>query len=472
MRQMYAEARESADLGGLMVAWAAVLTAGLVGVGLATEIPLGLALLFAAIYLPLVFVNFPLAVCLWIPLVFLEAIPALNLAAKATGLLLILGWVGALASGLASRSVIVRHRRLFEALALLIVWLTLSLAWAPNTGQAATAAWQWWAIGIVFAIVATSITSERLLVLAIATYVAGAVLASLVSSFAGGLTAAQDGRQSGGVGDPNFLAAALVSAIPLAFALSSVRRTPGWRALWLGAVVILTIGVVASQSRGGMAAAVGMWVAALVVLPRRRQVLALGVAALAAAALAFSLNPGSWERASSPDPGGTGRVDLWTVAWNMFADHPIQGVGVRNFGRVAPSYVREVGPLDDVDLVVKTPDREVHNSYLEFLAENGVIGLVLFLLVAAGCLRAGLRAARSFADSARPELVALAHGLFAGTVGLLVSYFFISGSVDRRLWILLALAPASLEIAHRLVDEHGSRVNVLALPDPPAPVVP
>jgi O-antigen ligase len=191
-------------------------------------------------------------------------------------------------------------------------------------------------------------------------------------------------------------------------------------------------------------------------------VIGLGLVAAAAAAIAFSLNPGSWERVTQTDPtSGTGRVDIWNVAWNVFKDHPVSGVGLNNFGRVAGDYVREVGPLEDVDLVVKAPDRSVHNSYLQFLAENGVVGLVLFAFVALGCLRAAMSAARSFAELARPELVAVAHGLFVGSVGLLASYFFISGSVARPLWILLGLCLASVEVARGLAERSplsGSRL--------------
>ena len=71
-------------------------------------------------------------------------------------------------------------------------------------------------------------------------------------------------------------------------------------------------------------------------------------------------------------------------------------------------------------------------------------------------LRAALRAARIFGELGRGDLVAVAHGVFAGTVGLLASYFFISGSVDRRLWILLGLCLALLEIANRETAGRGA----------------
>jgi O-antigen ligase len=446
-----------------LAACAGVLTGALVGLALATQIPLGLALLFAALYLPLLFVNFPVAVCLWIPVVFLEGLPTFNLAGKAAGLLLAIAWVGTLLTGSTARTVFARHRRLLEVFGVFIVWLTLSLAWAPSTGQAVTAAWQWWAVAFVFLIMATSIRREQTLVLAVGMYVVGAALSVLAAAATGGLTSGA--RLEGFVASPNFLASALFSAVPLAFALSAVRPYPGWRWLCLGTVALLVAGAVATQSRGAFIAAFAMWVAAVVVLPRRRQVIALGAVAAMAVAVALVLNPQASNRLQKVDTGGAGRVDLWTVAWNVFEDHPLNGVGLNNFGRVAPDYVREVGPLEDVHLIVIGPNRSVHNSYLQFLAENGIFALALFVVVVVGCMAAVMRAAKLFTALGRADLAALSHGVWVGTVGLLAGYFVRSGAVDRLLWILLGISLAALEVAHSM----RARVSPLTVQPEPTP---
>lgn len=450
-----------------VLAGAVVVTAGLVGMALAMQISLGIGLLGAVLYLPLLLLNFPLAVCLWIPLVYLEAMPTFNLAGKGIGLLLVVGWVGALLTGFVGRSVFARHRRLLEAFALLIVWLTLSLAWAPYTDQAMTAAWQWWAVGFVFLILATSIATEQMLVMAVGMYVVGAALTVLAAAATGGLTSGT--RLEGFLGSPNFLASALISAAPLAFAISAVRPGTGWRWLSVVTVALLAAGVVATQSRGGLITALATWVAAIIVLPRRRQVVAVGAIVAAALALAVALNPQAEGRLTRVDTGGTGRVDTWTVAWNIFEDHPLHGIGLSNFARVAPQYVREVGPLEDVHLIVGAPNRSVHNTYLQFLAENGIFSLILFLVVALGCMRAVLRAAKLFTEIGRADLAALCHGVWVGTVGLLAGYFVRSGAVDRLLWILLGISLAALEVAHRMSARAPSPTSQ-ARPLPPRSV--
>lgn len=446
MERLSEAIRDRADTA--LVATGSLLTAGLVGAALAAQVPVGLALLIGVVYLPLVFTNLAIAVCVWIPLVFLEGLPAFNLAGKAAGMLLALGWIGALMSGEASQVVLVRHRRLFELTGLLVAWLTISIAWAPSSAQAAGGAWRWWAVALVLLIVATAITTEKTLTLAVSAYVVGALVGLVQSALSGGV-AAEDNRLASSVGNPNELAAVLVSAIPLALALSVVRPTPGVRLACWAAVVGLTVGIVPTQSRGGLLAGLAMWLAALVVLPSRRHVVAVGGLVLATIAIAFALSPAAWERVTIDDPRGTGRVDIWTVAWSMFRDRPITGVGITNFGQVAPEYVRDVGPLERVDLVVGAPDREVHNSFLELLAENGVPALVMFLAVAVGCMRTALQAAKEFAAQGRRDLMALSHGLFVATAGLLASYFFSSPPVDRRLWILSGLSLAALAVARR-----------------------
>ena len=434
--------------GATLLGLGGVLVAALVGIALAVQVSLGVALLAAVLYLPLLVTNYPLAVCLWIPLVFLEGMPAFNLAGKAVGLLLLVGWVGALLTDSTGRAVFARHRRLLEVFALFVVWLTLSLAWAPSPAQAMTAAWQWWAVAFVFLIVATSLQRPETLVRAVEMYVVGAVLTVLAAAATGQLTSGV--RFEGFLGSPNFLAAALVSAAPLAIALAAVRSGLGWRWLCIGTVALLAAGVVATQSRGGLITAAAAWCAAVLVLPRRKQLVAIGLVVAAGAAVALALNPQASERLQNVETRGTGRVDIWTVAWNMFEDHPLTGVGLSNFARVAPEYVREVGPLDDVHLIVMGANRSVHNTYVQFLAENGVIGLILFLAVVLGCTVAALRAAKLFGAIGRADLVALSHGIWVATVGLLAGYFFRSGGVDRLLWILLGISLAALEVANRM----------------------
>ena len=430
------------------IAVATVLAAALAGVALASDVPLGIAVLCAAFYLPVVLLNLPLGVALWLPLAFLEGLPAFNLAGKAGGLLLVAGWVGALRSGVADTAVLARHRRLLQVLALFLVWLSLSLVWAPDLLQARSYLWYWFAVVLLFLVVATAVASETALKLVTASFVVGAVVSVLASYLYTGGGAAR--LEVSTTGNPNLLAAGLVPAIALAAALTAVARGPVSRGLLFVTIGVLAAALVATQSRGGIVAAFAAGVAALVLLKRRRrQVVAVGLMALGVAAISFMLDPTSWQRVTEPPGRGTGRIDLWTVAWGITEEHPVNGIGLNNYGVVAADYVRDVGPLERVDLISDRP-HSVHNAYLQFLAETGVVGLLLFSIFAVGCLYAGWRAAAMFRSIGRPELEAIAHGIVIATVGMLAGGIFADNSVDRRLWVLFALGPAALGVANNL----------------------
>jgi O-antigen ligase len=90
-----------------------------------------------------------------------------------------------------------------------------------------------------------------------------------------------------------------------------------------------------------------------------------------------------------------------------------------------------------------------HSVYLQLLAETGVIGLALFLVIAAGCLRAALAAARRFDELDELPMAGLARAAFVAMGGMLAASVFISNLTDRRMWILFALGPILLALACR-----------------------
>lgn len=70
------------------------------------------------------------------------------------------------------------------------------------------------------------------------------------------------------------------------------------------------------------------------------------------------------------------RILLWQSAWDLFLNNPILGIGFDNFvvlNAMTPSFpiVRALGGAD----------LYVHNIYLEILAETGVVGFFVFILL-------------------------------------------------------------------------------------------
>jgi O-antigen ligase len=421
-------------------------------------VALGIGLLMALIYAPLVLVNLPVALAVWVAVEFNASLPALSVGPNATGILILVGWLGTIGVRRDAIAEVLRaHRKMIGAGALFLVWLALSAVWAADPSLTGGDIPQWIAAGFVLVVVATTVSTPRHAYLIIGGFVIGAAISVTIGIFSGGLTTsataletagAGDGRLQGGGGDPNYLAAGLVPAFVLAGALLSRARGPIARWSIVVTMGLLGLGLAATQSRGGLVAAGVALIAALVFSRRRGAVLAtVGVIVVSAAAW-FATSPTAWQRVSHFDGGGTGRTELWTVGWRIYQEHALLGVGLNNFRAESFRYVRRPGKLQFVNLISERPD-VVHNTYLQLLVETGVIGLGLFLTVIAACLRAAWLAGRKFEAIGDDRLSELSRTVLVACIGMLSASVFVSNGADSRLWIILALGPALLAIAVR-----------------------
>jgi O-antigen ligase len=434
-----------------------------VGVLTAHKVSLGMGVLIGLLYLPLVMLNLQLGLALWAVLLLNRYLPIVSIGPTLASLLILLAWLGTIGERRGEiRDVLDRHRRLVGCLVCFVVWISLTALWATKASLVGSDLIGWIPAALAFVIVATTCTSRRSIEWLIGGFVAGATIAVLIGLATNGLhssataiaTATQtEGRLQGSAGDPNYLAAGLVPAIVLASGLAAAVRNVIVRWSLLMSVGIMAVGLAASESRGGLVAAAVALVAAVLFYKRRRaQVIVWFAVAVSVAAVWFTTSPAAWHRISHFDATGTGRVDLWRVAWQAGKDHPIVGVGLNNYRAVSAQYVRRPGALHNVALIAEKP-HVVHNVYLQLFTETGIIGLGLFLAILLGCLGAALRAARRFDELNERGLAGLARASLVGTIGFLAASFFLSDGSDPRLWVLLALGPALLALANRPFTE-------------------
>jgi hypothetical protein len=172
-------------------------------------------------------------------------------------------------------------------------------------------------------------------------------------------------------------------------------------------------------------------------------VAALGIVLVLAGSAAFAHRYGSpvhqvgvwWgnfkgnEYVSSPDTphlvsgfGGAGRYDIWRVAGDIFADHPVVGIGVDNF---SVDFLRE-RTIDDNPLYP-------HSVELRLLQQTGLVGTGLFAAFLGAVAVAGWGSLRR-GPSARRGL--------AGAALLVFVYWLVHGSIDW-LWEIPALSAAA-----------------------------
>jgi len=433
---------------------------------LAIGLTLGLVLLIIAM------ASLTAGICLLAFLTFLETVlPAGVLSiSKVVGLVLVLSWFALITAGERDQ-----RERIFSpagflfVLIALVAWAALSAVWAEDTGAAIDSATRYLPNAMLFLIVFAGVRTREQFLWVLGSLVAGAVVAALYGIVAGAPT---DDPTRVGIGNANETAASLVAGGTLAAALAfAVTGKPVLRLLTTIAVPLCVFAVFLTLSRGGLVALAASLVAAVFMAGRRRGVvLTLAFAAVIAAVVYF----GAFASVEARDrilelEGGTGRTDIWTVGWRMVEDQPLRGVGAGNFPIASIHYLLEPGALLRDDFIVDNP-KVAHNTYLNVLAELGVVGLALFLAVIAFSLWCAARALGVASQAGDRQLDVLARAMIVVLVGLLAADFFGSRQYSKQLWLLLSLCPALLAISRaELAARRGSGAAAAgALPAPRA----
>jgi len=445
------------ELSPRTIAIAAVGAGSIVGIGLAQGAALGLAALIAFCWAPLVLLRIELAIVLWVPLIFLHDITALRFGPQLASMIIFFAWIGTLVSSdSASRPMLAAQRRYLLPVGAFMLWVTLSAAWSTQSALGSEIWFAWLQAALLFLVVTTTFSSARGIRLLVAAFVFGALIAVVIGLLGTGLTSsstaletASGSRFVGGSGDPNYLAAGIIPAALLTAGLIASTRNLLLRIGGAVVIGVLTIGFVGAQSRGGLVAAVVAVVAAFLLFKRARAaVLALLLLVLAVGGVWYSANPKAWERVSSFDGSGTGRTELWEIAWRMGGDHPVVGVGLDNFIVQSPTYADRVGTLEHAGFVVETP-LVAHNVYVQMFAEGGLIGLALLLLALGMAVGAAAHAAGRFEQQGDRAMATLSRTVVVAQLAMLTASFFISNGHDRRIWVLLAIGPALAAAAAR-----------------------
>ncbi len=265
------------------------------------------------------------------------------------------------------------------------------------------------------------------------------------------VTGTDDYRISGPIGDPNFYAQILVVIVPLAFHFMISEKRLLLRALAAWSLAVCSLSIIFTFSRGG-AIALAVVLAGLILYRRPRPLEVILIAALIIGIFAFLPDQYSARLDTIPRivTGQTdvreevslrGRLSELLVAWQMFVEHPIIGVGVGNYPAYYQSYSRQIG-LDP-----RTENREPHNLFLEVAAETGIIGLAVFLLILYYSFRGIRQAWLAFRRTGLKDYASLVAVFGIGMLGYLTAALFIHGAYPRYFWLLVGLALALPQVA-------------------------
>lgn len=244
---------------------------------------------------------------------------------------------------------------------------------------------------------------------------------------------------------------AMLSPLPIEYA----RRHWG-RWAWLGVMAGLWgIVLLAGMRAGWVAMGVVTGVYFIVLLqsrkaPQRRLALLLPALALALTVIMVLVSPQVRDRlaltvemaqgsSQAFDHGSSYRLPLWRAALDMYANHPVTGVGVRAFGHAHTLYAAPDDPHLPGNAIGKGGSH-AHNIVLEVMSETGTVGLVGLLLIYIIGWRGWLKATRA----SRREALPWALVVFAITFPL-NSHFAIYGvTTSSMIWVFVGLWGASL----------------------------
>jgi O-antigen ligase len=267
-----------------------------------------------------------------------------------------------------------------------------------------------------------------------------------------------EGRAPSFLSYANSLAGYLNLLLPFALACW-FRGTKAWKRLGGWTLLLGTIALACTQSRGGLVAFACVVVFGILHFVqgwRKRMLLISGLATLALGfyLLGKAVSPGRLGEVEDADAAF--RLLLWGTAWNLFLGSPFHGVGLGNFQNLYGSYIHLSW--------IPAAQYGVHNLYLHLLSETGLLGFTVFFVLLLIVAREGRRQMRSAQDFLGN---ALGFGVLGAIAAMLVHGFvdFVmeaSSGFGTMFWICLALLAANSRIS-----AVGVRAAVLVRHAPP-----
>jgi putative inorganic carbon (hco3(-)) transporter len=258
--------------------------------------------------------------------------------------------------------------------------------------------------------------------------------------------------------NPNDLALMLNLILPLSVALLVTSRGAAARSALLAFIGLDAIAIIVTFSRAGFLTLAVTLATYMSMLLRRRQrggALLIVVLALAAAPFLPSSYLGRLATITDIEADSTGSAqERWSdmvAAVKYAAHHPVVGAGL-GMNALAMNEARGA------------TWKEVHNVYLQYAVELGLPGLILFLMLLAGCIKGVREKERECAHSgASAELGHFAAGIRVSLTAFAVAAMFHPAGYQFYFYYIAGLAMA---VRHMGLAAQPDRAQGKSAPDP------
>ncbi len=205
----------------------------------------------------------------------------------------------------------------------------------------------------------------------------------------------------------------IVPAIAAIAAAIAFRR---WRPVLVATSALLLVGLLLTESITVFVSLAAVFVAFIVVVPSRKARIAM-IAMIVAGAVVLAayaptrtraINIARWTMEGNFQEVTSFRLPAWGVAWSMFVDHPLTGVGPGGYGARYMSYKLAGDERHPQWMTLGNANfAEAHNDHLQLLAEAGLPGLALFAIALGWVALQSLRSRGSGEEGAFVRLFAL-----------------------------------------------------------------
>lgn len=198
-----------------------------------------------------------------------------------------------------------------------------------------------------------------------------------------------------------------------------------WKLPTLLLSAILFADVIFTQSRSSLLGVVIGSFIFIMTLPTKQKLIIITLAILSLPLIQTAINSTSGyrerlEATASGESRGADRLNIWRAGYYMIKDHPLTGVGVRNFRYLAKSYCERFD-LEHAFRRLADP----HNNVLLFFAETGFLGGLLLVLAYFFHFRDIFYLKNKWKNSTDySKYIPLLNGLWGGMIAFYVSSMF------------------------------------------------